>query len=214
MVRSGFLKVTEMAHLNAAQVLEAGDTAIDATAGNGRDTLFLAGLVGPLGRVYAFDIQEESLIRTASLLEQAHMRERVTLLQVGHEQISAYIHEPVSVAMFNLGYRPGGDRRIVTRTRTTLSAVQAALGLLRQGGLVVVVVYPGHAEGKEEQEALLSSCSGLNSAEYGVVYVSILNQDNEPPALILIYKRSIRGEEGNGHLLSNQELSINKTGGG
>lgn len=189
MCASRFLKVTDMAHLYAAEVLEAGDRAIDATAGNGRDTLFLAGLVGPLGRVYAFDIQEESLLRTASLLKQANLQERVTLLQAGHEQISAFVHEPVAVAIFNLGYRPGGDHSIVTKTETTLPAVKAALRLLRLGGLVGVVVYPGHPEGKEEQKTLLGFCSGLSSLEYGVAYLSILNQDNDPPALILIQKR-------------------------
>ncbi len=187
-MRTGFIKVTEMAHLFAAQVIEEGDTAVDATAGNGKDTLFLARLVGPRGRVYAFDIQKDSLTRTAALLEQAQVRGRVSLLQTGHEQISEYIHEPVSVTIFNLGYLPGGDRSIVTTTQTTLFAVQAALGLLRRGGLVAVVVYPGHPEGKEEQEALLCCCRGLNSREYRVVFVSILNQDHEPPALILIYK--------------------------
>jgi predicted methyltransferase len=188
-LRTGFIKMTEMAHLYAAQVLEAGDTAVDATAGNGKDTLFLARQVGPCGRVYAFDIQEQSLISTAALLEQANLRQRVSLLKAGHEQISAYIHEPVAVAMFNLGYLPGGDHRIVTGTKTTLPAVQAAMGLLRKGGLITVVVYPGHPEGKEEQEALLRCLSGLNSREYGVVHVSLLNQENQPPALILICKR-------------------------
>jgi predicted methyltransferase len=186
---SGFIKVTEMAHLHAAQRLQAGGAAVDATAGNGMDTLFLARQVGPRGRVYAFDIQKSSLDKTAGLLEKENLRERVTLLQVGHEHISAYIHEPVAVVMYNLGYLPGGDHRIVTRTQTTLLALQAALGLLCRGGLVTVVAYPGHPEGKEEQEALLGFCSGLGSREYRVLYVSLLNQGKAPPALTLIYKR-------------------------
>ncbi len=41
----------------SAQVVQAGDTVVDATAGNGHDTLFLAKLVGPSGAVYAIDVQ-------------------------------------------------------------------------------------------------------------------------------------------------------------
>lgn len=38
-----------------------GDTVIDATAGNGHDTVFLAQLVGRQGRVWAFDVQSSAL---------------------------------------------------------------------------------------------------------------------------------------------------------
>lgn len=40
-----------------AQHLGPGMFAVDATAGNGHDTAFLCGLVGPTGRVLAMDIQ-------------------------------------------------------------------------------------------------------------------------------------------------------------
>ncbi|MDD3298972.1 MAG: rRNA methyltransferase, partial [Firmicutes bacterium] len=42
-------------------VVSEGDLTVDATAGNGHDTLFFASLVGEKGAVYAFDIQQRAL---------------------------------------------------------------------------------------------------------------------------------------------------------
>ena len=46
-----------------------GDICIDATAGNGNDTLVLCELVGDAGKVFAFDIQEMAVKNTRERLE-------------------------------------------------------------------------------------------------------------------------------------------------
>ena len=81
-----------------------GDTVVDATMGNGHDTLLLCGLVGENGRVYAFDVQPEALASTGARLEQAHMRGRATLLQAGHETMERHVEGQPSAVMFNLGW--------------------------------------------------------------------------------------------------------------
>ena len=43
------------------KIVSAGETVIDATAGNGYDTLFLAKLVGESGKVFSFDVQQEAI---------------------------------------------------------------------------------------------------------------------------------------------------------
>lgn len=182
------MKITEMAHLYVKTALREGGVAVDATAGNGHDTLFLARLAGPGGRVYAFDIQEEALQRTSALLQQENLLDRVKLIKAGHEQMSAYVNEAVSAVMFNLGYLPGGDHRIVTGKGTTLAALKEALTLLQNGGVITVVAYPGHPGGKEEQEALMDYCKTLNSREYRVAYTFYLNQAHHPPVLITVHK--------------------------
>jgi len=184
-----YLKITDAAHLFAASVLKAGDVAVDATAGNGQDTLFLARHVGPEGRIYAFDLQSGSLERTAALLTRENIRDRVRLIHAGHELMADFIYEPVSVVMFNLGYLPGGDHSVVTTKRTTIAALQTALGLLRPGGLVTVTAYSGHPEGKEEMEALLCFCRELSGCDYRVLCTNYLNRVHDPPALIVICKR-------------------------
>jgi predicted O-methyltransferase YrrM len=181
------LKVTDLAHLLVSAVLKEGAIAVDATAGNGRDTLFLARLVGPGGRVYAFDLQEEALRRTAGVLDQENLRERVVLIHAGHQQMSDYVVEPVSAAVFNLGYLPGGDHNFATRADSTVAGLEAALNLLAPGGLAAMVVYPGHREGLAEKEALLAFCRKLNPSRYAVIFSEIINRIT-PPDLIAIQK--------------------------
>ena len=124
---------------------------MDATAGGGRDTLFMAGLVGSTGRVFAFDIQPEALANRIPL-EESGLIDRVTLLLVGHEQMAAFVSVPVAAVIFNLGYLPGGDKNIVTRPETTLEALQALALLRPEGGYAVA--YPGHEAGAIECKAL------------------------------------------------------------
>jgi len=163
---------------------------VDATAGNGWDTLFLARLVGPDGRVYAFDIQQAALDETAALLRKNKLLERVDLIHAGHEAMASYVKEPVAAVMFNLGYLPGGDHSIVTRPESTLRGLAAALQLLKPGGLATLVLYPGHAEGKKEKEALLEYCCGLDASTFGVVHARLLNREKPPPELLLVKKFS------------------------
>jgi tRNA G37 N-methylase Trm5 len=187
MTEAAMLKVTELAHCLLSTVLKAGGVAVDATAGNGRDTLFLARHAGPGGRVYAFDLQEEALNRTAAALEEESLRERVVLIQAGHQYMADYIPEPVSAVVFNLGYLPGGDHNLVTRVDSTIAGLEAALKLLVSGGMATIVVYPGHREGAAEREALLAHCAQLDPAKYAVLRSAIINR-SAPPELIVIQK--------------------------
>lgn len=182
------IRITELAHEQIARALSSGDLAVDATAGKGRDTLFLAQQVGPGGRVYAFDIQQEALEKTYSLLARYGLGERVTLINDGHEGMSKHITEPVGAVMFNLGYLPGGDPNIVTDLETTLPALEASLRLLRPGGVITLVLYGGHARGAAEKAAVLDYCAGLEGSAYGVVQTRLLNCVGVPPELVVVKK--------------------------
>ncbi|MGM0651341.1 MAG: class I SAM-dependent methyltransferase [Bacillota bacterium] len=185
---SPFHKVTELAHLLVSQVLQPGDRAVDATAGNGIDSIFLAGKVGSKGQVYTFDIQEEALTQTADKLKELSIDQQVFLIQDNHEKLSEYIDEPVKVFMYNLGYLPGGGSRVTTRFDTTLRSIQQALVLLKPGGIITVVMYPGHREGKVEKDGLLPVFKKLSSAEFVVMHYNYLNRSNNPPELVFIQK--------------------------
>ena len=121
-----------------SQAIHAGDSAVDATMGNGHDTLFLAEQVGPAGHVYAFDIQSGAVESTRKLLESHGVLERVTLFCHSHEDLAQLVPSPVSAAVFNLGWLPGGDHRVTTRCASTEKAVRGALELIRPGGIVTV----------------------------------------------------------------------------
>jgi predicted methyltransferase len=175
--------------MHAALAVAEGDTVVDATAGNGNDTLFLAEITGPTGQVYAFDIQGEALTGTEERLKQCNLITRVTLIKAGHEELARHVCKPVSVIMYNLGYLPGGNKQITTNYTSTLASLEQALTLLKPGGLITIVLYPGHDAGRIEKEKLLAFCEVVPSSEYAVLYSSLVNQTNNPPELIIIQKR-------------------------
>ena len=177
------------AHKMLLGALSNGSRAVDATMGNGHDTLFLCSLVGERGKVYAFDVQSRALENTKKRLEAERMASRAELILDGHENMAAYVGSGVDAVMFNLGWLPGGDKSRTTRVETTLKAVNAALSLLKHTGLLTICVYPGHDEGEKERTALTEWGSGLDASEYDVVIKRYLNQPNDPPVLIAVRKR-------------------------
>lgn len=138
----------------AKRAITLGDTVIDATMGNGHDTIKLAQWVGSDGLVHAFDIQPQALQSTQERLHEHGLAERCKLHLRGHQFMADAVDEKVSVVLFNLGYLPGQDKLITTQISTTVEAIEQALTLLKESGVLIVVVYPGHEQGRIEQEAL------------------------------------------------------------
>lgn len=199
-----FQRATERAHELVRERIRLGDTAIDATVGNGHDTLFLAELVGPEGRVIGYDTQPEAIDAARKRLKDAGVSNRVDLRQASHESIGDE-EEPIRVVMFNLGYFPGGDKTVITKPETTIAAIRSALARLQAGGLVTVVVYPGHPGGAEEGEAVLDFCEKLDQKLFSVIRYGFLNQVNHPPFLVAVEKRKrsgIRENSGDVNLLT------------
>jgi predicted methyltransferase len=165
----GFSFVISQAQKWVAERVRQGEIVIDATAGNGSDTLFLARIVDAGGTVYAFDIQHEALEHIRKRLETEADRELIapiTLVLAGHEvmknRIALKHHGKIAAIMFNLGFLPGGSQAVITQTDTTIAALGAALELLRSGGIITVVVYPGHDGGLGEAEAVEAWASKID----------------------------------------------------
>ena len=176
-----------------AGALGEGSRAVDATLGNGRDALWLCGLVGETGRVYCFDVQPEAVERSRARLREAGLESRATLLLDGHQNMAAHIAaQSVDAVMFNLGWLPGAPHDVTTRAETTLQAVDAALALLREDGLLTICVYPGHAEGARERDALLAWARGLDERKYDVMLRCYLNQSGDPPLMLAVKKNKRR----------------------
>lgn len=170
------------------KIIEPGDIAIDATAGNGNDTLFLAQLVGPDGRVYSFDIQEKAINNTAKKLAEKNLSERVTLIKSGHENMDLYVKEEVKTVIFNLGYLPGGDHNIGTKAETTIQAINKAVELIKVNGIVCIVVYYGGDSGFDEKERVLEHVKNFDNRRFTVMKMEFVNQINCPPILLCIEK--------------------------
>ena len=157
-----------------------GAVAADFTMGNGHDTLWLCQQVGENGRVYAFDIQEQALNNTRALLSRELPYENYTLIHDSHANALEHIHEPINVGMFNLGYLPGGDKSVTTLRPSTLAAVEAAISLLAPDSILLVAVYPGHAEGEAEGEMLREYFSGLSRFRYCAGIFKLVNSPTSP----------------------------------
>jgi len=168
--------------------IKEGDTVVDATAGNGHDTLFLAQLVGDEGQVYAFDVQKEAVDATLLRLLDHGLEHRALVLNKGHEEVTQFVHKPVTAAIFNLGYLPGSNHDIITRPNTTIQAIENILKLLKVGGLIVLVIYHGHPGGKEERDKVIDYVSQLPQKYVHVLKYAFLNQQNDPPFVIALEK--------------------------
>ncbi|MFB6467599.1 class I SAM-dependent methyltransferase [Cytobacillus sp. Hz8] len=169
------------------------DIVVDATLGNGHDTVFLANLVGPRGHVYGFDIQKQAIINTRARLKEHNLEERVTIFHSGHEHVAELIptlhHGEIKGAIFNLGYLPGGDKSIVTTPKTTLQAVQSLFDILAPEGVIVLVIYHGHEEGAVERDQLLSYLTEIDQKTAHVLQYQFINQKNHPPFIVAIEKK-------------------------
>ena len=172
------------------RALREGDTAVDATMGNGHDTELLCRRVGESGAVYAFDVQEDAVRSTARRLEDTGLSGRARLFCLGHEHLAATVPGPVSAVVFNLGWLPGGDHRVTTRTETTLSAVAQALDLLKPAGVLVLCVYPGHPEGERELEALTRLLSQLPPRQHNVLRQTFINAGPGAPVCFVVQRQN------------------------
>ena len=186
----GLNTTVQIAHHCLEAYLEPGGVAVDATVGNGQDTLFLARMVGHRGHIYGFDIQEQALRSAGKLLTENGYGEIAQLILIGHENMAQYVKQPVDVITFNLGYLPGGDRFVTTCPDSTLKAVKTGLGLLKPGGIMSIVVYTGHPGGYEEQQQLESCLHRLDKKEFCVSKLDVINRENAP-YLIMIDKNNV-----------------------
>lgn len=182
-------KTTALAMNITLQYIKEGDTVVDATAGNGKDTVALAEAVGAKGRVAAFDIQEDALKTTEKLLEQYDLQKQCVLINDSHENMDKYISEEASAVIFNFGYLPGGSKALTTKAASSLKAIEKGLKLIKKGGIMTLVVYSGHEEGREEKAEILKFAASLPPKEFHVAYTSMINQGGSPPEIIWITRK-------------------------
>ncbi|KRG10464.1 tRNA (mnm(5)s(2)U34)-methyltransferase [Staphylococcus sp. NAM3COL9] len=174
-----FAKTLLQQHITSESIV------IDATCGNGNDTLFLAQQV-PQGKVYAFDIQTEAINNTKQKTEGYH---NITLIQDSHAHVKQHIQKSeVDAAIFNLGYLPKGDKSIVTHPESTLSAINSIFDMLAPEGLIILVIYHGHDEGKLERDTIIEYLSQFDQTKAHVLQYQFINQQNNPPFICALEK--------------------------
>ncbi len=176
----------------AKDYIKPGMTVVDATCGNGNDTLFLKSILNDTGKLYALDIQIEAVLRTKKLLNEHGYNEDETLsiMNRSHENFDFIPDgECFDFVVYNLGYLPKGDKTITTQYKTTLMSLNSALSKLNSGGLVVVLCYRGHESGAEEAKYLEDYLSSLEQKAFDVCQLDFINQKNAPPIMWIIEKK-------------------------
>ncbi|TCD46722.1 SAM-dependent methyltransferase [Streptococcus sp. X16XC17] len=173
-----------LSHDFLAEVLDKEAIAVDATMGNGNDTAFLAKLSK---KVYAFDVQEQALQKTAERLAQLGLN-NAELILAGHETVDQHVPEAIRAAIFNLGYLPSVDKSIITKPDTTLSAISKILERLEVGGRLAIMIYYGHEGGSMEKDAVLEYIKTLDQTVFTAMLYQPLNQINTPPFLVMVEK--------------------------
>ncbi len=170
----------DLAHSYWSKLLTREDIVIDATCGNGHDTLFLSQLAA---KVYAFDLQEKAISSTKTLLgdvSNVHLEARC------HSTFPANIPQSsVKLIVYNLGYLPGGNKELTTMTETTLASIKAAEQLIMTGGAISITCYPGHPQGAIEQQKILEYVKTLPPQLWNCCFHEWVNRAASPSLLLL-----------------------------
>ena len=181
--------ITQYCHERIKQMIKEPVLCIDATAGTGKDTAFLATLVGEKGKVISMDIQEMAIEQTKKRLLKEQLSNRVEVVLDSHAHMDRYANEgSVSLIMFNLGYLPGGDHNLSTKAETTIEALEKGLTLLREGGMISLLIYSGGDSGFEEKNQVLAWLRELPDDKYTVLVEAFYNKPNNPPLPVYILK--------------------------
>ncbi len=139
------VSITERSHQILQSNLNKDSIVIDATCGNGHDTLFCATIAK---EVHAFDIQEIAINRSKLLTKDYS---NIHFHKDSFVKILDYCTNYHGV-IFNLGYLPNGDHHLTTNHIDLIDVIKKLH--IRQQGFILIVVYPGHIEGLKEAVAL------------------------------------------------------------
>jgi tRNA G37 N-methylase Trm5 len=165
---------------------------VDATAGNGHDSLFLAREAGTTGHVFAFDVQENAITNAQKRVEDAGLEKRVTFIHAGHETAEKLLPPETEgnlwAATFNLGFLPGSDKSIVTEATATITALGTLTKFAAPGCVVSVHTYRGHKGGENEFRIVSAWLQNLPWEVWRVAEYSFINKIKNKETLFLLEK--------------------------
>lgn len=178
--------IIDIAHHLMKAYITKDDIVVDMTMGNGHDTLFLAQISQ---FVYAFDIQKQALEITQKRLDDNEIHKAKLILD-SHENIQTYVNK-YKYVIYNLGYLPNGDKAITTTSTSTITSLKIVMEDILEGGIIFMVIYPGHDEGKVESNDLETYFNSIDHKYFKVVKTNLPYQHLNPPYLVMIYKKEL-----------------------
>ena len=160
-----------------------GKACLDATSGRGNDGLML--LNKGIKFLYACDIQKDAIKSTDNLLK-ANGYNNFKTLSVSHSEVFDYIEEELEVIIYNLGYLPKSDKKIVTKSSSTIKSIERAIFKISKTGVIIIVSYLGHRGSIKERRELEKYLKNLDQKNFKVEKREFFNQINNPPIVYLV----------------------------
>ncbi len=187
------VSISDLSHLFIQNLTDGSGIYIDATAGNGYDTLFIAKMLKKDGFLYSFDISEKAIINTKKLLKENNINsDNIKIINDSHENTDKYITDKkIKAAMFNLGYLPNSDKNTITKAKSTIYAIEMILNMLADKGVVTICSYVGHDGGEEDREVrgyLLS----LDKKAYEISVMEMMGRTGAPVLYLIIKKERMQ----------------------
>ncbi len=151
--------------------------AVDATCGNGHDSLFLSNFSHI--ELHCIDIQSQAIAETRQRLAD----KKAYFHHTSHESLE-FIEKPIDLIVYNLGYLPGSDKQTITTSKTTLLSLASALTLLSPGGMISLMIYTGHLGGVEEKTGIFDFFRKTNY-KINLFHLTTPLKQNAPELLII-----------------------------
>jgi methylase of polypeptide subunit release factors len=167
----------------SSRYIDQNSIILDATCGNGHDTLFFAPNVK---KIYAFDIQEKAIDNAK---ERTKDFNNIKYILDSHQNIDKYISQKLDLVIFNLGYLPNSDKKITTHFETTKDAFEKSLELLNSKKAIIITLYPGTIVGKDESDNLVTYLEQIDKNRADIFIHKLINKPNNPPFICEIIKR-------------------------
>ncbi len=159
---------------------ESNTNIIDATCGNGNDSLYLASKY-PSSKIVGFDIQEQAINNS---IEKCSAHTNTKFVLDSHANVDKYVTDNVSLAIFNLGYLPRADRNITTKADSTILCIEKILKMLNPGGAIILTMYRGETNVLETAE-VLKFVKTINKDFYIVSMYDLINLNGNPFNVII-----------------------------
>lgn len=173
-------------HCLLKEVVKDAKLLVDATCGNGLDTLFLARNAQG-AHIYAFDIQQKAIDNTKAVTKE--YAKNISYICDSHINIKKYVGDKsIDAVLFNLGYLPEAAHEITTHADTVIKTVDIVKDLLKTNGIISIVAYPGHDEGYNEYLSLLKYTKMMDKHIFTACWYRLHNHINAP-ALCWIEKQ-------------------------
>lgn len=174
--------LSQVMHYFANEFVQPNSIIIDATAGNGNDTYFLASTFA--NNVISVDINPLAISNTKLRCKQFS---NISYYCLNHTNIYQVINKPISFAVFNLGYLPHSNDSTTTLAQYTIKCLTTILNNLLPGGGIVISIYTKHDNHREEK-SLQPFLKQLDQHKFLVLQYQMINL-NEAPYLIIIEKK-------------------------